>query len=282
MSEYIRFKLDTKTLSLKEPRITIYPIVCFHLGAQQCDYKFIQEHIRRIKADPGARVVYMGDGGECVTKNSKGDVFAQLCSPQRQQDLLRELLGPIKDKLLFGIRGNHGHRVYKETGLDFDKTLCIGLGIPYLGAAAFANLVVNRSSYDLYFHHGTDSGVSAQSKVNAAEKFATYVDADAIFTAHSHYAAELMPAPILSLDNGAMKVRTKMRKQYVCGSAYDSRTGYALEKGYKPLLPAQVGVTFDGRIIEGVAQKTQNYQRWESDGSYELKHDYISTDGEES
>lgn len=103
--------------SFKFPRLRLYPLVCMHVGAPQCDVKFLRQHIQRIKDDPDARWVYMGDGGECVTKLSKGDVYGQLLSPQLQLEALIDLLDPIKDKGLFGIRGNHGHRVYKETGL---------------------------------------------------------------------------------------------------------------------------------------------------------------------
>ena len=81
---YIRYTFDTKKLKI-EPYINIYPLPCMHVGAAQCDMEFLTDHIDRIKTDPNARVVYMGDGGECVTKYSKGEVYKQLCSPQRQQ-----------------------------------------------------------------------------------------------------------------------------------------------------------------------------------------------------
>lgn len=249
--------------------------MCWHIGAAQSDTQFIREHIKRIKDDPNARWVYMGDGGECVTKLSKGGIYEQLLSPQRQQDVLHELLLPIRDKGLFGIRGNHGNRIDKESGLSFDKTLCVGMGIPYMGVACMANLVVNRSSYDLFFHHGTDSGVALQSKLTKAESFERFIDADAMFTAHSHMACDMQPRALLSCDNNGKKIKTKMRYSYICGSAYDSRTGYAEEKGYPPLLPSHVIVTFDGRIIEGQPVKKQDCRVVRSDGQHELEHEYV-------
>ena len=273
--DYIRYQFDTKKLGLKESAIRIYPLVCMHLGSSRCDMQFIEEHIARIKKDPNGYWVYLGDGGECAIMGSKGNVYEQILDPQRQQDLLVEKLEPIAKKGLAGFQGNHGRRIDKQSGLSWDKTFCHRVGLPYLHLSAFMNLVVNRSSYDLYFHHGSDSGVSMQSKVSKAEGFARFIDADAIFTAHSHAAIEVHPAAMLSCDNNACKVRTKLRKQYICGSAYDSREGYAEEKGYPPLLPAYISVEFDGRIIEGVPQKRQVYRRFESDGQHELKHDYI-------
>lgn len=275
MSQYIRFAFDTHKLGLKEPVIRLYPISCIHMGSPQCDMKFLQEHLYRLKHDPNGRWVYMGDGGECVTKLSKGDVYGQLMPPQAQIEALLDLLGPVKKQGLLGVRGNHGHRVYKETGLSFDHTLCSRLGIPYMGAATFANMVVNRSSYDLYFHHGTDSGITLRAKIAAAEAFGKFIRADAIFTAHSHIAQELQPCAELYCDNNATKCGTLLRHQYITGSFYDSRTGYAEDKGYPPLLPSCLRVTFDGRIVEGKAKKTQKCDRYESDGQHELNHDYI-------
>lgn len=267
---FIRFKYDTKKLKLKEPVIRIYPLVCFHLGAPQSDGKFIHSLLKRIKEDPNARWIYMGDLGECVTLSSKGDVYTQTLSPQGQMDLGVELLTPIKDKGLFGVKGNHGNRIYKETGLEFDQNLCARIGIPYLGTASFVNLVVNRSSYDLYVHHGIDSGVSATAKIRKAEQFGEYIDADAILTAHSHFCVDLSPSHLMSCDNTNRKVRTKLRHQYICGSCYDSRTGYALDKGYKPLLPAHIIITFDGRIIAGKAVKQQRSEIVRSTADYEI------------
>lgn len=276
--DYIRYAFDTRKLGLKEPVIRIYPLVCLHFGSPRCDVRFIEEHLTRIKADPNARWVYLGDGGECALRNSKGDVYTQVLSPQAQQDFLADKLSApgIKEKGLAGFQGNHGRRVDKETGLSWDKTLCLRLGLPYLNLSAFMNLVVNRSSYDLYFHHGRDSGTSIQAKVTAAENFGKFVDADAIFTAHSHVAMELQPSVLLSADNQSRAVRTKLRHQYICGSAYDSRGGYAEEKGYPPLLPSYLHVEFDGRIVEGYPQHKQKSTVFRSAGDYELKHTYLA------
>jgi hypothetical protein len=265
--DYLKIHFDTKKAGLKESAIRLYPLVCLHLGAAQCDLAFVQEHIQRIKKDPNGYAVYLGDGGECALKNSKGDVYTQILSPQQQIDALGEILDPVKGKILAAFQGNHGRRVDKESGLSFDKTLALRLGVPYLGLSAFMNLIVNRSSYELYFHHGSDSSTSIRAKVASAENFGKFIDADAIFTAHSHVAMELQPAALLRCDNAACKVHTKLRHQFICGSAYDSRSGYAEEKGYSPLLPSYLSVHFDGRIIEGVPQKQIESRIYRSDGT---------------
>jgi hypothetical protein len=260
---YLRFRFD------QEEAITLYPLVCMHLGAPQCDYRFLTEHVERIRQDPTARWIYLGDGGECVLKSSKGSIYEQLLSPQAQLDAIVDLLEPIRGKGLFGIRGNHGHRIYQESGLSFDSALCTKLGVPFMGAALMAHLQVGKVSYSTYYHHGSQSGTSLRSKISSAENMARFVNADAIFTAHSHVAMELTPAPLLEVDSRNRKVKTKLRRQYICGCAYDSRTGYAEEKGYPPLTPSYISVRFDGTKPE------QEYRRYASDLSYPLRHDYI-------
>ena len=274
--EYLRKVFNTREMRLEKPFINIYPLVCMHFGAAQCDMAFIEAHIQRIKEDPNGYWIYLGDAGECVTKQSKGDVYSQLLSPQGQQDLAVELLEPIRGRGIFGIRGNHGQRIFRETGLSFDKNLCHRLGIPFLGVSAFMNLTVNRSSYDLFFHHGSDCGTALQAKIARAERFTQMVNADALFTAHSHLCADLQPSVLYELDNISQKIRTKLRRQYVCGAGYDSRTGYAEEKAYNPMLPAYLRVQFDGRIIRGEGQKSQDCQIYRSDGQHELQHNYLS------
>lgn len=266
--EYFRQKFAREDLG-GESVLRLHPIFCWHIGARQCDLKFIEEAIREIKEDPAARWFYGGDGGECVTKFSKGSVYEQTLSPQAQQDFLRYLLSPIKEKGLFGIRGNHGNRIDKETGLGFDKTLLTSLGIPYLGISALVNLVVVRSSYDIYTHHGVDSAVSLQGKVNAAQKH-NFVLADARITGHSHAAMDLQPMVYRVANNGEKRIDTLQCAQFIAGAAYDSTVeGYAEAKAYGPMLPGRVVVELSGVIRTGVAAKQITGKVIRSTGLYD-------------
>ena len=236
-----------------EPVLNLYPIVCWHIGAAQSDIGFIQGMIDRIASEPSARWIYMGDGGECVTKQSKGDVYSQKMSPMEQQNELVRLLEPVRGQGLFGIKGNHGSRIYKETGLDFDETLCAKLGIPYLNTAAFWHLKLHEGSnhpgiFSIYTHHGVDSGVTIASKATKAQAFDRTYIADAILTAHSHVALDLPPRYYATLADTRTTVGDpitwRATHEYICGCAYDSRTGYAEDKGYPPLLPAHIVIKF--------------------------------------
>lgn len=253
--KYFKHEVSGKELHL-------YPFVCWHLGAKQADIGFIEDMVERVRIDPLARWVYMGDGGECTTKVSKGDLFSQTLNPTEQQNAIVDLLAPIKDKGLFGIKGNHGNRIFKETGLDFDETLCAKLGIPYLGVAAYWHLVLRKGSehpaiFSIFTHHGTDSGVGMGTKVNKGQAFDRTFIADSILTAHSHISIDVPPRYYSTLGSPSSRnpIKWSATHEYICGSAYDSRTGYAEDKGYPPLLPSHVVINFSTNT-EGVKRQS--------------------------
>jgi hypothetical protein len=233
----------------KHSKIHIYPLVCWHVGSPQSNEKFIKDMVARIREDPYAKWIYLGDAGECNIKASKGDLYSQTMGPGEQLNYFADLVKPIRGKGLFAVNGNHGRRIYKETGLDFDEELALRLGIPYAGVQCFFRLHVAKSHYDVLAHHGLSSGATIASKVNSAKKLNTLVVADAILSAHSHICMPLDPkttAYIGADGNERPGIKWRQTQEYICGCAYDSRTGYAEEKGYTPILPAHLAVAFHG------------------------------------
>jgi|SRR6267142_996799 len=231
----------------KEKKLTLYPFVCWHVGAPQCDYEFIDEMVERLKDDPHGRGIYLGDGGECVTKTSKGQIYEQTMNPQEQLNWVANKLLPVKEKMLFGVKGNHGWRTFKDSGLNFDEGLCMKLGIPYHGVSTFWHLQVHRTTYTIFTHHGLDSGVATGTKIMKAKKFEEVIIADAIMSAHSHICVVIPPSSRAYLDHshgGTRYIRWLSTHGYICGCAYDSRSGYAEDKGYPPILPAHLSITF--------------------------------------
>ena len=244
--KFFRYKHKAKS-------VTIFPLVCCHIGAAQADEEFIEQHVQRIAERDDARWVYLGDGGECVVHGSKGNLYEQLLTPDEQIDRLIELLEPIRGKGLFGISGNHDRRISKLSGIDWTHQLCARLGIPYMGLSCFMHLTLDighRSIFDLFWHHGTDSSTLLQGKIRSAKKLEQLVWADAIFSAHSHICSDLPPTYTAYLAYSGVKYREL--RNFVCGCAYDSRVpGYAEEKAYSPILPAYLGVTFETKKVGG-------------------------------
>ncbi len=264
-----------KYFNIQIPRgeVHLYPLVCWHVGAKQSATKFIEEVIREIKEDPLAKWIYMGDAGECVTKASKGNIYEQLLNPGDQLRVATEYLKTIANKGLFGIRGNHGNRIDKETGVGWDEILCARVGVPYFGVSALGDIVLFPSKKDavsisLYTHHGSASAIGPAGKMSAGHKAENFILSDLCLTAHTHACGECWPVKHYAYtDPSTKQLRWGTMRSFVCGSAYDSRSGYAEEKMYSPLLPEHLvvkieagkdGVEISHRKLEGFKEQYQS------------------------
>ena len=239
---YFRFEVPDKIVNL-------YGLPCWHIGASQSSQKFIDYLIGVILRDPYAFAIYMGDGGECVTKTSKGNIYEQTLSPGDQLRVAAELLKKLGEKLKFGIRGNHGNRIDKDCGLGWDETLCARVGIPYLGVAAFGEVVLKgdgarKNAFSLYVHHGSSGSISPAGKMSATHKPGNLVLCDVALTAHHHGCGEAWPHRMIAEVNPrTSSIEYRAMRMYACGSAYDSRDGYAEEKMYPVITPMAIVVS---------------------------------------
>jgi len=232
------------TFKFKTPKVNIYPFTDWHVGSKQCDFQFIEHMVNRVKNDPIGYWLYLGDGGECVTKSSKGRVHEQVYDPGTQLKIIYNVLKPVMTKGLFGIRGNHGDRIDKDTGVEWDEVLCRTLNLPYAGVSAMVSLRLEgannrRTTTSLYAHHGVSVATTHTGKIKAATKPVAFILADIILTGHSHGCGEVWPPNVYAtLKNG--RVKWISSRVFACGSAYDGRTGYAEEKLYSPITASHV------------------------------------------
>lgn len=253
--------MKLKTFEYGKDRVNIYPLVCWHVGAKESSKKFIEFVIQKIKKDPLARWIYMGDAGECVTKTSKGNIYEQLLNPGDQLRVAAELLTEIKDKGLFGIRGNHGNRIDKDAGVGWDEMLCSRVGIPYLGVSALTSLRMKTRNLTIYTHHGSASAISPGGKMQAAHKPELLCESDLMITAHTHACGEAWPPHHTAyLDRHAKGIRWRTSKMFVAGSAYDSRGGYAEEKMYPCITPEHIIINVRELKKEFMIDGTKIYQ----------------------
>jgi predicted phosphodiesterase len=256
------------------PELHLYPFGDWHIGSAQCNIDFIKRLVKRVADDPLGLWIYMGDGGEVVTKTSKGSLFEQTLSPGDQIRAFAKLVEPVADKGLVGVCGNHGRRVDMSVGMGWDEVLCSRIGIPYAGVAAFIGFQLNnggkRSAVSVYVHHGAGGSITPVGKMNAATKPQQFVNADIILTGHTHAAGEIFPPRIIaSLDNQQKRIRWTHSRCYATGSAYDSRSGYAEEKMYPPIVPEQLCLT-----IKQVRKTKNKKERLSIDTQMEIIRDH--------
>jgi hypothetical protein len=212
----------------------------------------------------------MGDGGECVTKSSKGNIYEQLLSPGDQLRDVAELLTPIRSKGLWGIRGNHGNRIDRDSGLGWDECLCARIGIPYLGVSCLGNIVLmptatQRLNVSVYAHHGSAGAISPAGKMSAGHRSETFITADILLSAHTHVCGEAWPARYYGSTDPCRRRNIWMRSRaFVCGSAYDSRSGYAEEKQYMPILPEHLIIKIRAQEKNGKLRRIITHEKLEA------------------
>ena len=140
------------------------------VGAHQNSAKFdkpfrikkFQAHIEELKNNPNAKVFL---GGDLFYFPGSTPKYREAYSPSYhdQVELMRELLEPIKDKIVGAYDGTEEAKIFEKDGLNLTKELMIALGIPnrYFGQMAEVDFVFKNQytnfvpkTVNMLFDHG--------------------------------------------------------------------------------------------------------------------------------
>ena len=113
-------------------KMYLLPFGDFHIGYSGIEWDKLRGYVDWVRNHDNARVILMGDLMDCATKTSASDLFDSLITPDEAYAQVRELLKPIRKKVLMVIRGNHEEAIYRQVGCDYMARLAYDLGeIPY-------------------------------------------------------------------------------------------------------------------------------------------------------
>lgn len=186
---------------------TVWPIGDTHLGAIDTNEALLKKHIDAIAEDPYARVIFMGDVGDCIThrdprfaagmwtKRYLEGAFMEGGIPSAVVEHAYELFKPIRKQVWVWLSGNHERTIRKHTDREIGSEIAGALGVPYLSYAGFLRVCWKRESskangaefatvFDLA--HGWQGGRRSGAKVNQLELELAESDADIILRGHSH------------------------------------------------------------------------------------------------
>jgi len=171
--------------------INVYPFGDCHIGSPQYCHPLAKLVVNTVKNDDRGYMVLMGDLIENAIVGSLGDVYTQTMPPAEQLEFVVDLLEPVKEKILFMIRGNHEFRTFKTVGMFPEQYLSAKLGlVPFLGTSVYAMFLLEShtpKSFKCYFHHGSGGGSTQGGKVNRLRSLREIApDADATFMGHVH------------------------------------------------------------------------------------------------
>jgi len=244
---YYAHRLDKSFTELE-----IIPIADVHYDNPLFSLRHLEKVRDYIQEKPNRYTVLNGDLIECVTRTSKGDVFTQKSSPQKQRDWIIEFFTPIKDRILGMTTGNHEMRVYKETGIDVSADIAAALGCPYRPEGILIKVSFGKQTrsgggypftYFIYATHGYGGARTKSAKAVKVERLSTWIHADVYIQSHDHV-VNVAPDVYLIPDNRTfydektgMQTGTirAIEKKLVKSNAFLKWGGYSEMGGFPPV-----------------------------------------------
>lgn len=163
-----------------------------------------------------------------------------------QQELLIDLLYPIKDKILMMTQGNHEYRSSLLCGIDPLRYVARSLGLLDTGRYCEDSYIITllfgkrngtdkmTNTYVIYgIHGGSGGGRRAGSTVNALEDMNKIIP-NADLYLHSHTHTQILYPDSIFLYNQTSKTLQKHYRTYYNTNSFVEYGGYAEKKGYKP------------------------------------------------
>lgn len=243
----------------KEIKIEVFADL--HIGSKKCDYKLIQERIKRVAEDENRYCIILGDICNNSIKSSIADCYEEELSPMAQVQKAVRLFEPIKHKVIGITSGNHERRSYKQDGIDLTYFFASELGLAdkydYCACLLFIRFGKAKTHgaggshggklcYTLYMTHGDgNGGRTIGGKMNGLQRRGQIVDADIIVTGHTHAPASFRDC-FYKIDYANSNV-SKREQLFVNASATLDYEEYAELYGMKPSSKVSPVITLNGR-----------------------------------
>lgn len=222
--------------SSRSDTFRLYPIGDIHLGAAACDVDALRSTVDHIAADPSARWIGMGDYAECINLQDKRfdlksvdkkylprlDDIANACFED-----LAEMFGPIREKCLGLLVGNHEETLRLKHSQDVHGALCLRLGLKNLGYDSLIRWTFRRkvsgskcpsSQLTIFASHGTIAGRRDGSKLNRIEDLHRNFDADMYLVGHGHSQIVGRSVQLSVPDSGELKLKERLRLSMMTGT----------------------------------------------------------------
>jgi len=229
--------------------VYLVPLGDLHLGSKNSKFALFKKEVEWVSVHKSAYIFLMGDLLDTALTNSVSSTFDQTLTLGSAQQSIREVLEPVKNRVLGAITGNHEARLEKTAGFNPLQSLCAFMDIPYAGYSAVLRFRIGKykrkdgrispaQEYVFYAHHSTGGGRTAGGKINRAAKLMDIFEgADSYIIGHNH--AKISASPIrfyLSKSgNGKAAIKKREIKLIDAGSFLDWDDSYAEQKMLAPM-----------------------------------------------
>ena len=243
---------------------TFYGFGDLHVASRAFEPAHFKRVRKRIEDDPDAYAIGLGDLGDCINTRDPRFDPRQLRSryrdaikrlAQEEATELKELLEPIKHKILGLCYGGHEYQLLQRYEYDLIWELCNSLGIPNLGDTALIRLTFKRTSASekhksrtifIFVAHGYGNSRKWGGRINKISDLASGIRADIYMLGHMHSHAWIKEADLIVPTSGTLRLINKPRVGICVPSFYrtyqqDVDT-YAARKLYMPSALGIAGV----------------------------------------
>lgn len=238
MKEYV-MKIDAP-----QNKFELMVLGDMHIGDELCDLDLVKEAINYVKNTKYCYCILNGDLINNALKTSKSDIYKEQMTMEEEQDLLIDLLLPIKDKILVMATGNHEYRTSLTAGINPLKAVAYALGIKdklvehsYVLTLEFGTahgMKRLNNKYIVYgIHGGSGGGRRAGATANALQDMAMIIP-NADLYIHSHTHTTINYTDLVFLYDYNTKRLKEHQRTYYNANAFLKYGGYAEQKGYKP------------------------------------------------
>jgi hypothetical protein len=247
---------------------TLWGLGDLHVGAAACAENDLRRDIARIKDDPFALWVGLGDYADFIgytdAKRFDPDAVADWLTVRdlgklgtKSIERVRDLLKPIAGKCIGLLLGNHEKKyqqVHQQENLH--GWLCNEMQVPSLGYCAFVDLIFDRTAgvkvpkmndkptgerssvFRVFAHHGAGYAQTPGGKLNRLIQFMRMFSADIYFCGHVHDRTARRMS-ILGADADCGKIKAVERIGMISGSYLktyeESVITYGEQKAYEPV-----------------------------------------------
>ena len=236
----------------------LYTLGDCHLGNVGCSVEHLGADVERVRANPLARVILMGDLADYIGQTDKRWDAATITPGARVKDLadwgmyLSKLVvktfKPIAGQIIGALSGNHEATFQARQAQQCHAWTCQELGIRDLGYSCFLDLCFRRSvgakkrparRYRLFAHHGAGAAATAGGKINRLVAFMNSMEADIYLVGHVHE-KDVKRTETLAA-NDLCEALTSRKKLGLFTGTYlrtyheGTNAGYGERAGYRPV-----------------------------------------------
>lgn len=227
-------------------KVEIIPIGDVHIGDSEVDIKALNNVVKYVLEADNRYVILNGDLMNIALKTSVSDIYGEALSPMQQVQFVKNVLMPIKDRILALNQGNHEIRTYLTAGIDVTYMLALEMGIQerYSENSFVLFLKVGESDtsrpsktkqqvYSIFVQHGRGGGRKMGAKVNRLVDMDDIIcNADLYIMGHVHTPVNLPQSTFIS-DVQNMTI-TRHTAYYMIHNAFLDFGGYGLTYGFRP------------------------------------------------